>query len=104
MSAKDTINSRALKKQLQVATKKRRSNNHDETRITAALHGHGRNDPQPALLTVFKPISSLHPSANRTRETTPQLLESTIRSIKKFGMVLPILIDNHGTIVAGHCE
>jgi DNA modification methylase len=102
MSAKETINSRTLKKQLQAATKKRRANHHDETRITAALHGHGRNDPQPVLLTVFKPVNSLHPSANRTRETTPQLLESTIRSIKKFGMVLPIVIDKHGTIVAGH--
>jgi len=102
MSAKETINSRTVKKQFQAATKKRRANNHDETRITAALHSHGRNDPQPALLTVVKPVNSLHPSANRTRETTPQLLESTIRSIKKFGMVLPILIDKHGTVVAGH--
>ncbi|WP_414463585.1 DNA modification methylase [Hyphomicrobium sp. DY-1] len=102
MSAKDTINSRALKKQLQGATKKRRSNNQDETRIAAALHGHGRNDLQPGLATVIKPINALHPSPNRTRETTPQHLESAIRSIKKFGMVLPILIDKQCTIVAGH--
>ncbi|CCB66724.1 DNA methyltransferase [Hyphomicrobium sp. MC1] len=102
MSARETINSRALKKQLQTATKKRRSNNHDETRITAALHVHGRNDPQPVLATVFKPVNSLRPSANRTRETTAQLLESVIRSIMKFGMVLPILIDKNGTIIAGH--
>ncbi len=102
MTAKDTTNLRTLKKQLQTATKNRRSNNHDETRITAALHGHGRNDPQPVLATVFKPVNSLRPSANRTRETTAQLLESVIRSIMKFGMVLPILIDKNGTIVAGH--
>ncbi|HVX34715.1 MAG TPA: DNA modification methylase [Hyphomicrobium sp.] len=102
MSAKDTITSRTLKKQLQAATKKRRSSNHDETRIVAALHGHGRNDIQPELVTVLRQVNSLHSSANRTRETTPQLLESMIRSIKKFGMVLPILIDKHGTIIAGH--
>ena len=102
MSGKDPFTSQNLKKQLQAASKKRRSNNHDETRITAALHGHGRNDLQPALVTVSRPVKSLHPSANRARETTPQLLESTIRSIKKFGMVLPILVDKHGTIVAGH--
>lgn len=102
MSARDTTNSRTLKKQLQAASKKRRSNNHDETRITAAIHGHGRNDLQPSLVTVSRPLKSLHASANRTRETTPQVLESVIRSIKKFGMVLQILIDKHGTIVAGH--
>lgn len=102
MSVKDPFTSQNLKKQLQAATKKRRSNNHDETRIAAALHGHGRNDLQPALATVVKPINALHPSPNRTRETTPQHLESAIRSIKKFGVVLPILIDKQCTIVAGH--
>lgn len=102
MSTKDTFSSRNLKKQLQAATARRRSTNNDQTRITAALHGHGRNDLQPELATVLKPIEALHTSANRTRETTPQLLESTIRSIKKFGMVLPVLIDKHDTIVAGH--
>jgi len=102
MSAKDTLSSRTLKKQLQAATAKRRSDNHAETRVVAALNGHGRNDPQPNLATVFRPPGDLHPSPNRTRETTPQLLESTIRSVKTFGMVLPILIDKHATIIAGH--
>jgi DNA modification methylase len=102
MSIKDPVNSQNLKKKLQAATAKRRSNNHDQTRISAVLHGHGRNDLQPGLVTVSRPVNSLHPSANRTRETTPQLLESTIRSIMKFGMVLPILIDKNGTIIAGH--
>lgn len=102
MSTKDPVNSKNLKKKLQAATAKRRSSNHDQTRISAVLHGHGRNDLQPGLVTVSRPVNSLHPSANRTRETTPQLLESTIRSIMKFGMVLPILIDKNGTIIAGH--
>lgn len=102
MTAKDTINSRHFKKQLQAATAKRRSNNHDQAQISVALNVNGRNDLQPALVTVSRSVNSLHPSINRTRETTPQLLGSTIRSIKKFGMVLPILIDKHGTIVAGH--
>lgn len=102
MSAKDRLSSRNLKKQLQTATARRRSNHHDQTRITAVLYGHGRNELQPELSTVIKPIKALHASANRTRETTPQLLESTIRSIKKFGVVLPVLIDKHDTVVAGH--
>lgn len=102
MTAKDTINSRYFKKQLQAATAKRRSNNHDQAQISVALNVNGRNDLQPAFVTVSRSVNSLHPSINRTRETTTQLLGSTIRSIKKFGMVLPILIDKHGTIVAGH--
>lgn len=102
MSAKDVLNSRDLKKQLQAATAKRRSDNHADTRLVAALNARGRNDLQPSLATIFKPIKDLHPSANRTRETTTQILESVTRSIKKFGMVVPVLIDRHGTIIAGH--
>lgn len=102
MSARDTLGSRNLKKQLQAAHSKRRSHNHAETRVVQAVHDHGRNDLQPILSTVFRSVRDLHPSTNRTRETTPELLESTIRSIKKFGMVLPVLIDKHDTVVAGH--
>ena len=102
MSAKDPLSSQNLKKQLQAATAKRRAGNRAETQVVAALHGHGRNDLQPHLATVFKPVNTVRASPNRTRETTPQILESTVRSINKFGLVLPILIDEHDTIVEGH--
>jgi len=102
MSAKDPLSSQNLKQQLQAATAKRRAGHRAETQVVAALHGHGRNDLQPHLATVFLPVNALQASPNRTRETTPKILESVIRSIKKFGMVLPVLIDEHDTIVAGH--
>lgn len=102
MASKDPLSSRDLKKQLQAANAKRRARNQGKTQIVSAAHGHGRNDRQPQLVTLFKPTRSLHASANRTRETTPQLLASIVRSINKFGMVLPVLIDRHDTIVVGH--
>lgn len=102
MTTRDFFNTNNLKKQLQAETAKRRSRNQAGTRVAAAQHGPGRNDLQPAMPTVSRPIRSLSPGPNRTRETTPQILESTTRSIRKFGIVLPILIDKQNVIVAGH--
>ena len=102
MTADKKINTRKLKRQLQQRTAEQRARNNAETAVVAAQHGKGRNDPQPSLVTVVKPIGELIPSVNRTRETTPQLLEATIRSLTRFGMLLPILIDKRGQIVAGH--
>ncbi|MDX3883230.1 MAG: DNA methyltransferase [Sphingomonas sp.] len=102
MSGKIPLGPQSLKRQLQAANAKRRAHNQGKTRVVAAAHGHHRNDPQPDLVTVWKPVSSLRASPNRTRETTAHMLEGTVRSIQKFGMVLPILIDADDVIVAGH--
>lgn len=102
MTTRDFFNSNNLKKQLQAETAKRRSRNQAGTQVVAAQHALARNDLQPVIATVWRPIQSLSPGPNRTRETTPQMLESTTRSVSKFGIVLPILIDKQNVIVAGH--
>lgn len=102
MTTRDFFNSNNFKKQLQSETAKRRSRNQVATKVVATQHAPVRNDLQPAISTVWRPIQSLSPGFNRTRETTPQMLESTTRSISKFGIVLPILIDEQNVIVAGH--
>ncbi|MEJ6010478.1 DNA methyltransferase [Novosphingobium aquae] len=100
--AKDICKTTKLKKLLQETSAQRRSSNQAAKDVEAARHMPGRNDLQPRLQTLSSPIDALTVSANRTRETTPQLLESLIRSIKKFGMITPILIDQDNVIVAGH--
>lgn len=102
MTTRDLFNSNKLKKQLQAKTGKRRAENQADTQVAAVQYGLARNDLQPAMRTVFRPIGSLTSGPNRTRETTPQLLEGTIRSVNIFGIVLPILIDKDEVIVAGH--
>lgn len=102
MTTRDVFNSNNLKKQLQAETAKRRTRNQAAMQVAATQHAPARNDLQPAIATVWRPIRSLSPGPNRTRETTPQMLESTTRSLSKFGIVLPILIDKQNVIVAGH--
>lgn len=102
MTAKDLVNAHKLKKQFQVKTATRRADNKAETRLVAARAGPGRNDLQPELITVMRPVSALRASSTRSRETTPQLLEGVIRSFKRYGIILPVVIDRHNVIIQGH--
>jgi DNA modification methylase len=91
-----------LKKQLQSKSARRRKRNTARTRVVAAQSGSGRNDLQPDLKTVIRPIGSLRPSAKRARVTKPEQLERVINSIKQFGLVLPLLIDRQDYMISGH--
>ncbi len=102
MTTKHLVEAHKLKKQLQSKAANRRSENNAATRVAAARSGRGRNDLQPEMAVTMRPVAALRPSPTRSRETTPQLLESVIRSIKHYGLVLPILIDRHDVIIQGH--
>lgn len=91
-----------LKQQLQEKSGERRKRKTAETRVAAAQHRPGRNDLQPRLETVTRPIGALHPSPDRARITSPEQLEKVIGSVSQFGLVLPLLIDRHDQIVSGH--
>ena len=96
------IVSNGLKSQLQAKSSRRRSRNAAEARVDAAALGHGRNDLQPGLKSVSKPVDGLKPSPNRARVTKPKHLEQIMRSIRQFGLVMYILIDGDDQIVHGH--
>lgn len=92
----------ALKPQLQAKSTARRKSTAAETGVAAAQSRRGRNDLQPAIENVRKPLNALRPSAARARETTKAQLERVIMSIKQFGLVMPVLIDKDDQIVSGH--
>ncbi|WP_252258544.1 site-specific DNA-methyltransferase [Erythrobacter aurantius] len=91
-----------LKAQLQKKSRARRDRHAAASSVASAATFHGRNDLQPDLQLVEKPIEALRPSPDRARITTPQQLEGVIKSIKRLGLVLPVLIDGSDTIVSGH--
>ena len=102
MTTKDLVNAHKLKKHFQVKTATRRADNKAATRLVAARAGPGRNDLQPELATVKRPVSALRASPTRSRETTPEILEGVIRSFKRYGIILPVLIDRNNVIIQGH--
>jgi len=91
-----------IKRQLQKKSSRRRSRNAAEARIEAAASKHGRNDLQPDLRIVKKPINALKSGPHRTRKTNAEQLERVITSIQHFGLVMPILIDRDEQVVQGH--
>lgn len=102
MPASDSIMAPKLKCALQKKNAKRRSRNNAETKVADALARPPRNDLQPKLLTEMRPIDALNPSKYRTRVTKPELLAKLISSISQYGLILPILVDRDGNIIAGH--
>ncbi|RVQ69635.1 DNA methylase [Croceicoccus ponticola] len=91
-----------LKGQLQRKSTERRSRNTKATQLEAVKYRHGRNDLQPDMRTVMRPIAALKPAPHRTRKTAPEQVHAVMRSVQEFGIVLPILIDGNDAIVAGN--
>ena len=102
MTTKNLVNAHKLKKQLQFQTATRRSENKAATRLAAAKAGAMRNDIQPEMATVIRPVGALRASKTRSRETTPEILEAVIRSFKRYGIILPVVIDQEDVIIQGH--
>jgi ParB-like chromosome segregation protein Spo0J len=56
----------------------------------------------PASKIELRLIRSLTPYASNPRVHSPQQVNQIIASIKEWGWTIPILIDEGGTIIAGH--
>jgi ParB-like chromosome segregation protein Spo0J len=53
---------------------------------------------------VMKSFSELIPYVNNTRTHTDEQINQVASSIKEFGFTNPVLIDEQGGIIAGHCR
>lgn len=57
-----------------------------------------------ALNILHLPIEELAPYTRNARTHTPSQISQVAKSIKAFGFINPILIDEQGTIIAGHAR
>ena len=53
---------------------------------------------------IQKKLEDIVPYANNTKKHDETQIKNVAESIKKYGWVQPIVIDNDGTIVIGHCR
>lgn len=53
---------------------------------------------------VIKKLADIVPYANNTKKHDETQIKNVAESIKKYGWVQPLVIDNDGTIVIGHCR
>lgn len=60
--------------------------------------------PERKLAVRTRPIAGLVPFANNARTHSDAQIEQIAKSIEEFGWTNPVLIDEDGGIVAGHCR
>jgi DNA modification methylase len=60
--------------------------------------------PDLALKIELRDRLSLKPLGRKARTHTPEQIESIARSIRQFGFINPVLIDDAGAVLAGHAR
>lgn len=58
----------------------------------------------PATETELRAIDALLPYANNPRVHDGAQIERLMTSIKRWGFTMPLLVDEHGTMIAGHAR
>lgn len=58
--------------------------------------------PWPADRVERRPVAALVPYARNARTHSPEQVAQIARSIEQFGWTMPVLVDEAGTIIAGH--
>lgn len=57
---------------------------------------------KPQLQVVYRAIGDLKPDPRNARTHSKRQIQQIGRSITEFGFTNPILIDEHGNVIAGH--
>lgn len=101
MSIEKRVTKSKLKSELHFKSVARREKHKGDVGVAQAAAG-TRNDLVPHLEIVNRPTASLKNGLRRTRKSTPAQKERVIESIKRFGLVAPLLIDGTDQLIAGH--
>ncbi len=56
----------------------------------------------PADKVERRPVAQLTPYARNARKHSPKQVDQIVASIKQWGFTVPVLVDEGGTIIAGH--
>lgn len=56
----------------------------------------------PADSVERRPVADLTPYARNARKHSPKQVDQIVASIKQWGFTVPVLVDEDGTIIAGH--
>src|SRR5581483_12494126 len=65
-------------------------------------HSTRQENPVSNLNVIYRPIADLKPTPSNPRVHDRKQVKQLERSIKKFGFLVPLLINAEGQVVAGH--
>ena len=76
---------------------------YQETKLRSDLHSSQQSSlPSLCLTVTYRRIEELKPDPANPRRHSKKQIRQIAESIKAFGFNVPILIDRHGNIIAGH--
>jgi DNA modification methylase len=76
---------------------------YQETKLRSDLHSSQQSSlPSLCLTVTYRRIEELKPDPANPRRHSKRQIRQIAESIKAFGFNVPILIDRHGNIIAGH--
>jgi hypothetical protein len=61
-----------------------------------------KGDPAGAPLTEWAPIATIHPNPKNARTHARKQIRQIAASIRKFGFLNPLIVDEDGMVLAGH--
>lgn len=61
-------------------------------------------NPWPADRVERRSVKELTPYARNSRTHSEEQIEQLVKSIREFGWTIPVLVDEEGTIIAGHAR
>src|ERR1700757_285020 len=77
------------------------SSNYPDDGNPAAVHGAPIGATHELSIT-YRPKDELKPDLKNPRSHTPKQVRQIAKSIRQFGFVVPIVVDQHGNVIAGH--
>src|ERR1700751_4616884 len=77
------------------------SSNYPDDGNPPAVHGATIGAAHELSIT-YRPIGELKPDPKNPRSHTPKQVRQIAKSIRQFGFVVPIVVDQHGNVIAGH--
>jgi DNA modification methylase len=90
-----------VKAELSRRTANRRRGNASQVALTSASHCLARNDILPQLRVEDHPIETLGTPVSRVRKLTADQVTRVCKSLTRFGIVMPVIIDAKSNIIDG---
>lgn len=69
---------------------------------TTSLETANAKAPQGALAIVYRPLDDLKPDPKNPRKHSPRQIRQIAKSVRTFGLIVPVLVDRDGNVTAGH--
>src|SRR5580704_3408105 len=63
-----------------------------------------RHRAKASLSFEFLPLASIEPNPHNAREHSPKQIAKLMRSVSRFGLITPLIVDDKNQLLCGHAR